>query len=365
MENYNNEILRGNESNDKHKDNKTLKMDDSGRVFFWDNLKVMLIVLVVVGHSVDFYTSDSLMMRDIYIFIYTFHMPLFIFVSGYFSKTVVEGKHLSIEKVFSFLTLYFLMKFCFFILAKYIIGNSELDFKFLVEAGIPWYLLAMSVWFCFTYILKDIKPLFVIVISVFIGIMAGYYKVVSVKDLFSLSRILVFFPYFILGYYFKQDHLIKILKCSWLKWVSLICITALFIIILLYGEEMYVFRGFLTGRNSFLSLDRPLHGGFYRLMFYGLSTILSLAIIYITPKCKLFITRFGTRTLQVYFIHHLVLSTYHHYKLNDYIIEMFPEHWKIVYLLLAVMLALVLSLKIFEYPFTKIMNIKFKKILRE
>ena len=244
-------------------------------------------------------------------------------------------------------------------------GNSEVDFKFLVEDSVPWYLLAMSVWFCFTYTLKDIKPVFAIVFSVLIGIMVGYYKLVSVKDLFSLSRILVFFPYFIAGYYFKHNHLIKILKCSWLKWVSLISITALFIIILLYGQEIYSFRGFLTGRNSYLSLNRPLLGGFYRLMFYGLSTIISLAIIYITPKRKLFITKFGTRTLQVYFIHHLILSTYHHYKLNDYIIKMFPENWKIVYLLLVVGLALVLSLKIFEFPFKKIMNIKFRKILRD
>ena len=343
----------------------TLKMDDKGRIFFWDNLKVLLIVLVVVGHSVDFYTTDSLMMRDLYFFIYTFHMPLFIFVSGYFSKTVVEGKHLSIEKVFSFLTLYFLMKFCFFLLTRYVFGNSEADFKFLIEAGVPWYLLAMSVWFCITYIVKDIKPVFVIVFSVIIGIVVGYYKIVSVKDLFSLTRILVFFPYFIIGYYFNQNHLIKILKCSWLKWLSLISIIILIIIIFLYGQDIYLFRGFLTGRNSFSSLERPFHGGAYRLMFYGISILISLAIIYITPKGKTIVTKFGTRTLQVYFIHHLVLSIYHHYKLNDYIIKMFPDYWEIVYLCLAVGLAFALSLKIFEFPFKKIMNIKFKKILRD
>ncbi|MBU3111445.1 acyltransferase family protein [Clostridium lacusfryxellense] len=350
---------------DKNINDKILKMDDKGRVFFWDNLKVLLIVLVVVGHSVDFYTADSLIMRNIYMFIYTFHMPLFIFVSGYFSKTVVEGKHLSIEKVFSFLTLYFLMKLCFFIVTRYLLGNSETDFKFLVEAGVPWYLLAMSVWFCITYIIKGIKPVFVIIFSVIVGIMVGYYKIVSVKDLFSLSRILVFFPYFIIGYYFNQNQLIKILKCSWLKWISLISIIILIIIICLYGQDMYLFRGFLTGRNSFLTLKRPIFGGAYRLMFYGLSIILSLAILYITPKGETFVTKFGTRTLQVYFIHHLVLSTYHYYKLNDYIIKMFPDYWEIVYLFLAVGLALVLSLKIFEYPFKKIMDIKFKKILRD
>jgi len=355
-----------NRSLDDIKRNDTiLRIDDKGRVFFWDNLKLLLIILVVVGHSVDFYTHDSLMMRDIYLFIYTFHMPLFIFVSGYFSKSVVDGRHLSLEKVFSFLTLFFLMKLCFFVLSKYIFGNSGTDFKYLTEAGVPWYLFAMSVWLCLTYIVKDVKPVSVVIFSIIIGTIVGYYKVVSVKDLFSLIRIVVFFPYFIVGYYFDKNNLIKILKCSWLKWVSLISLAGIMIIILLYGDNVYFFRAFFTGRNSYESLNRPIHGGIYRVLSYGLSTIVSLAIIYLIPKGKTFVTKYGTRTLQVYFLHHLVLSAYHYYKLNDYVIEMFPNSWEIVYICLAIGLTFVLSLKIFEFPFKKIMSIKFKKILRE
>ncbi|WP_443663627.1 hypothetical protein, partial [Clostridium sp.] len=50
---------------DLEKNSDKIKMDDEGRIFFWDNLKVLLIILVVVGHSVDFYTPTSLMMKDI------------------------------------------------------------------------------------------------------------------------------------------------------------------------------------------------------------------------------------------------------------------------------------------------------------
>src|SRR5659263_308146 len=138
----------------------TLKVDGEGRIFFWDNLKILLIILVVVGHSVDFYTATSPMTRDIYLFIYTFHMPLFIFVSGYFSKTVLDGKQFRIAKVILYLLLYLLFILYFF---------------------------AISVWLCISYVIKNIKPVIVICFSIIIGVLVGYYKIVTVVDLFSLS----------------------------------------------------------------------------------------------------------------------------------------------------------------------------------
>ena len=47
---------------------------------FWDTLKATLIILVVLGH-----TGTAIGDRLLSV-IYMFHMPLFVFVSGYFSK---------------------------------------------------------------------------------------------------------------------------------------------------------------------------------------------------------------------------------------------------------------------------------------
>lgn len=159
--------------------------------------------------------------------------------------------------------------------------------------------------------------------------------------------------------------MIKILKCVWLKWFSLITITIVFVVIFVYGRDIYTLRGFFTGRNSYIALGEPVFGGIYRFLFYGLSTILSLAIMYITPNGRIFITKFGNRTLQVYFIHYLVLMIYQHYNLDIYLMNVFPYNWELVYLCLAVGLAFVLSLKIFEFPFKKIMGLKLNKILRK
>ncbi|MEZ4805839.1 MAG: acyltransferase family protein, partial [Bacteroidia bacterium] len=54
---------------------------------FYDNLKCFLIVLMVLGHF-TFENRAFPIMKGLSNVIYSFHMPLFIFISGYFSKKV-------------------------------------------------------------------------------------------------------------------------------------------------------------------------------------------------------------------------------------------------------------------------------------
>ena len=57
------------------------------RSSFWDNYKGILIILVVFGHFI--YESavalSGSFANDLFKFIYAFHMPAFVFCSGYFS----------------------------------------------------------------------------------------------------------------------------------------------------------------------------------------------------------------------------------------------------------------------------------------
>ena len=69
-------------------------INSSYRDLSWDILRGILILLVVVGHSVQdlqLRTSyDSSLYATIYNAIYLFHMPLFVFVSGYFSYSMTK-----------------------------------------------------------------------------------------------------------------------------------------------------------------------------------------------------------------------------------------------------------------------------------
>lgn len=50
-----------------------------------DSIKGLLIILVVLGHLIG-HNHEDVINERISIFIYTFHMPLFVLLSGYFSR---------------------------------------------------------------------------------------------------------------------------------------------------------------------------------------------------------------------------------------------------------------------------------------
>lgn len=57
-------------------------MASKQRLVWLDNLKGVLILLVVLGHCIQ-HTSNEYEINLLFRYIYSFHMPLFIFVSGY------------------------------------------------------------------------------------------------------------------------------------------------------------------------------------------------------------------------------------------------------------------------------------------
>ena len=55
------------------------------RESYWDNLKFILIYCVVLGHCLGCCTTSGLSVA-LWDFVYLFHIPLFVFISGRFSN---------------------------------------------------------------------------------------------------------------------------------------------------------------------------------------------------------------------------------------------------------------------------------------
>ena len=69
---------------------------------FLDNLKGVLILLVVFAHYLILYVEQnvaSLAVQTLCFFIYSFHMPLFVFVSGFFSKDVGKARETAFTRL--------------------------------------------------------------------------------------------------------------------------------------------------------------------------------------------------------------------------------------------------------------------------
>ena len=58
------------------------------RLPYWDTMKGILIILVVLGHFLwDFTTPEHPGIQFFIVILYFFHMPAFVFISGYFSHS--------------------------------------------------------------------------------------------------------------------------------------------------------------------------------------------------------------------------------------------------------------------------------------
>lgn len=76
------------------------------RFMSFDMLKLFIIFLVLIGHCIQHLISNDFRNDNMWVFIYSFHMPLFMVISGYFSKSSMSMHfHRFVKKKFKQLIL--------------------------------------------------------------------------------------------------------------------------------------------------------------------------------------------------------------------------------------------------------------------
>ncbi len=70
------------------------------RLVWADSLKGALMLLVMLGHSIQYVEGETCYENHLWNFIYSFHMPVFMAISGYFAPGNGGGKLLTIQKRF-------------------------------------------------------------------------------------------------------------------------------------------------------------------------------------------------------------------------------------------------------------------------
>ena len=177
----------------------------------WDNLKCVLIVMVVLGHCIETFIDDSYMFRRMWLMIYGIHMPLFIFITGLFAKGAIENREKLKNKVYFFIKMYFIYKVLLMLVRLILTGEGR--FSLLNESSIPWYMLAMVIYLIVTYLARNIKPSYLLTLSIILACVIGYDR--DIGDFLVLARAINFYPFFLMGYYAKTD--MKIFESNAIK----------------------------------------------------------------------------------------------------------------------------------------------------
>ncbi len=344
-------------------------IDKKERIYFYDNLKYLLVTLVVIGHFL-LLIPDVSGAKGLILFIYSFHMPLFVFVSGFFAKKIKdENGHFRLERVFNLMFIYIIFKILSYFFVK-VIFHQDVAVSMVAEIDAPWYLMAMALWFVLTYLFERINPKYLFGMSIVVALLAGFD--LRVSDVLCLSRVFVFYPFYLAGYYISKEKMNQLSQTlHQRKWqlLSFICCVTFLLIFLIFEKELYFMKPVFTGQNPYATLefplDIPLMGLLTRLVTYGISVLLGVSLLSLTPRRKLFFTSLGTRTIQVYVLHYFIYLIVLYSGLNMKLMSQFGEMTIVIYIIFSMILTMVLSWKYLGYPFSKIMNIKYDKLYQK
>ncbi len=304
------------------------------REFYYDNAKFLLIFLVVIGHFITTFIGNRVI-EQIYIFIYLFHMPAFILVSGYFSKGFQRsGYVLKITK--KILVPYFLFQIIYSFYYYVLLDKSELTIAIFKPHWSLWFLLSLFCWHLLLFVFTKIK--YSLLVAVVIGLIVGYID--AIGGYLSLSRTFVLFPVFLLGFYMKKEHFEKLTSNKG-KLLSAVAIVAMLFIIHYVLVDLP--KEWMYGSKSYEKLGAGWEGGIIRLLYYGMSLIMIYSFFAFVPKKEYFFSKWGARTLYVYLLHGFIIRYFRTTDLVPYIKE---THSYYLLLIFAVIVTFVLVSKL-------------------
>ncbi|WP_346708062.1 acyltransferase family protein [Massilistercora timonensis] len=294
------------------------KIEKDTRNYLFDNIKLFLIFLVVSVHllaAVSEYTDTNFIVQLYTIGACSFHMPLFMFISGHFTK-MEKSRSGAIDV----LILYVIAQIILLIADFGCTGKISLADAFF-PAFSMWYL---AVLFVLRYVLQDIiKIKHVLMLSAFLSIvvmgveMSGEMEKTVVK-LFANA------VYFLLGFYTTDEMIGQIRGHKWSKIVGGIMLlvggACIYAAIISKIVDPHILRIMMLRSTYVAKLDWGIWGYLLVACILFLAIWMSFAIIIFFPKRKFFFTFLGKYTNTIY-IGQAVLYLVFRQMLKKHIIE--------------------------------------------
>ena len=331
------------------------KMNDNTkpRIYKFDNVKLLVMILVVVGSFAESFADNSDMFRSWFIFVSSFTAPLYIFLNGLFQKQFQKGQKPNLHKISYYLILGFILKIGIFLMRRW--NGEDIGLDLFGSANLDWYFFVIVMHTVTLFLLKDVRPAIVIPITVVLGVAAGFFPL---GDSFYLMRYFVFMPFYAAGYYLTPARVRRFSHQTKVKLAGIAFLILYFILCFRMRDAIYPLRMLFTGRNPYSIV--PIEGCtfYHRLLCYGISAVMIIAIMAVIPNRKVpVLTHMGRNTLGVLFWHYPVVLLMWHFGAFDFLLTLGDPLWKFSVLSIAVLTALILSFSIFSWPLRKLQHL--------
>ncbi|MEU3861168.1 acyltransferase family protein [Streptomyces sp. NPDC028722] len=272
---------------------------------FFDNAKYLAIVLVAMGHAWEPLKGDSRILESVYTVVYSFHMPAFIIISGFFSRSF-DMRPDRLKRLITGVVVPYVLFESAYPLFKNLVTGSHEEITLLDPWYLTWFLVALFVWRLTTPIWKLVRwPL-----PLALGLAMLATVSPAIGDDLDLQRVLQFLPYFVLGLCLKAEHF-HLVRRRWVRIASVPVFAAALAVGWWAVPRMNT--AWFYHRDAAQELGAPWWcGPVMTLALMGCSLVLTACFFAWVPSRTTWFTTLGAGTLYGYLLHGFLV------KLGDY-----------------------------------------------
>lgn len=289
------------------------------RNLYIDIVKAVSIILVIVGHCIQYGSGKEFLKgllffeNPLFIFIYSFHMPLFMLISGYLFSYSLENKRwnevllIKFQQLIIPLVSWSAVSLCIDVY-KVLLGNisDSITVIWIIKKLIshfvygPWFLWA--IWWC-SLVILIVKNLLNDNILIYIF---GCFLTFILPDVLNLAVYKFMWPFFLIAYMFNSYDWKSKLKTVYLNKVFVIFVSTLFLVLLIfYDYDKYIYTSGYTilGKKAIVQIYNDL----FRFAIGMVGSITIMHILYalinkLPSRVAHFFAYIGKSTMGIYII---------------------------------------------------------------
>ncbi|MDJ1137609.1 acyltransferase family protein [Streptomyces iconiensis] len=273
----------------------------NGRDPFLDNAKFVLVVLVVLGHNWTPLADAMLGVKAAYLLVYAIHMPALVLLCGYFSRGFT-GRPDQIRRLLAGVLLPYLVFEAAYAGVYTLCWDQPYALTPTEPRHVCWFLAALFVWRLTAPLWRAVR--WPVVFAAALSVLAG---LMDLGNELALSRVLMLWPWFVLGLRLRSDHLRPLRNPAARRWALPVMVAGA---AGAWWVAPQVTRGWLLMDLGSAQIGvPPLFYVGVRVALFGVSAVLVAAFLALVPSRRTGFTALGACTLYPFLLHGLVLKS--------------------------------------------------------
>lgn len=270
-----------------------------------DNARFLLIALVVLGHVLTT-MRDNPVIDVAYTWIYMFHMPAFVFLSGLVIRNAAVDPRQGARLVSGVVAPLVIFTVLYELFGRLVGQPVPSDDHLLDPYWLLWFLAALALWRLLVPVLHALRwP-----VATTVAVATGLALVADLPAMASIDRFIVLMPFFAAGLLLTPDRLRALRTDVWRLAAVGVVVASGFVAVWVSDALPNAFITFSDGVQGIGDVPEFL-------AMYGFAAAMIAALLALAPGTRRAMTRWGTRTIYVYLLHGFFIRAFRAADLGD------------------------------------------------